>query len=181
MNSENKILAMKEKVAKKEMTEHEMHERWDWPSIETIAPLKRIVQETGAIIVLSSTWRHTSRWEPLKQLFVDNGLLITDRTCHGVYLSDVESFGFDINNCYSVYSTEEGRMDAPYTTDRGAEIAKWLSEHPDVESFVIIDDDWPDIIPYYPDNYVQTYFYGDWGLTEEKATEAIKILGGKKA
>jgi hypothetical protein len=56
--------------------------------------------------------------------------------------------------------------------DRASEIQEWLSRHPEVEKFVILDDE--EISGKFPDNLVQTTFYR--GLLPEHAEKAIKIL-----
>jgi hypothetical protein len=51
-----------------------------------------------------------------------------------------------------------------------------LDEHPEVEGFVVLDDDdlrIEELLPY----HVKTTF--KYGLTREKAAEAIKILNGE--
>lgn len=65
------------------------------------------------------------------------------------------------------------------TGDRGAEIGLWLYNHPDVESFVIFDDEDVDITPYFPNNYIKTDFYGE-GLNMKLADKAIEILNKEK-
>ena len=56
--------------------------------------------------------------------------------------------------------------------DRASEIQEWLSRHPEVEKFVILDDE--EISGKFPDNLVQTTFYQ--GLLPEHVEKAIKIL-----
>jgi hypothetical protein len=56
--------------------------------------------------------------------------------------------------------------------DRASEIQEWLSRHPEVEKFVILDDE--EISGKFPDNLVQTTFYR--GLLPEHVEKAIKIL-----
>ena len=168
LNSENHA---KEMYALKESNPKKYFDTWDLPYEGTLKPLQRIIQSTGAIIVLSSTWRFR-RIPKLNKIFERYGFQIFDKTCDGVSLEEVAKLGFDPNNCYSIYKNSKGEK---YTTDRGAEIAKWLSTHQDIESFVILDDDWADIDQYFEANHVWTDFY-DWGLTEAKADIAIKIL-----
>lgn len=149
---------------------------WDLPYEGTIKPLKRIIDSTGAIVVLSSTWRYR-RIPMLNRIFEPYGFQIADKTCNGVLLSKLEECGFDTKQCYDA-KYRDFDINSHYTThtyDRGAEIAWWLHEHPEVESFVIIDDDCEDIVNYYEDNFVKTDFY-NWGLTEELADKAIEIL-----
>jgi hypothetical protein len=56
--------------------------------------------------------------------------------------------------------------------DRASEVQEWLSRHPDVEQFVILDDE--EISGKFPNNLVQTTFYQ--GLLPEHDEKAIKIL-----
>ena len=72
--------------------------------------LREIVQATGAVIVLSSSWRYHP--EALPYLWDACGPKIT---CIG---------------------ETPPIWDAP----RGDEIAQWLKEHPEVDKFVILDD-----------------------------------------
>jgi len=60
--------------------------------------------------------------------------------------------------------------------DRASEIQEWLSRHPDVEQFVILDDE--EISGKFPNNLVQTTFYH--GLLPEHSEKAIKILNSQK-
>lgn len=58
-------------------------------------------------------------------------------------------------------------------TVRGDEIKEWLDRHPDVEKYVIVDDD-SDMLPEQMDNFVQTK-YGS-GLTFDVAKEICEKL-----
>lgn len=184
LNSEKHAKEMHALVKAGKLSEEKFHQTWDLPYEGTLKPLKRIVDSTGAIIVLSSSWRiggleHGLLVKKLLKTFKPYGLTIVDVTPQGVPLEKLSSMGFDPANCYDA-KYREGRFDCGYNTktwDRGAEIASWLSKHKDVTSFVILDDDWCDIVPYYEKNYVQTDFY-DWGLTEELADKAIEVLNG---
>lgn len=105
--------------------------------------LKRIVDVTGAKIVLSTSWKEINAWKDL----------LTD------FLS-----------CWD--------MDVVGTTDttvnREDEIHGWLNAHPEIESFVILDDF--DMSKDFPNNMVQTVRFGQYGLDEEFANKAIEIL-----
>lgn len=59
--------------------------------------------------------------------------------------------------------------------DRASEIQEWLSRHPEVEKFVILDDE--EISGKFPDNLVQTTFYR--GLLPEHIEQAIKVLNAE--
>lgn len=90
---------------------------------QKIEYLKEIIELTGAVVVLSSTWRlgwarmqlqasyHDVHFEMLRNKLQEHGIQLYDRT--------------PIMN------------DEP----RGKEIDEWLRCHPDTESFVILDDD----------------------------------------
>ena len=180
LNSENHAKEMYAMMKEGKMTEKKFHKTWDLPYEGTLKPLKRIVDSTGAIIVLSSTWRIGGfkgiLVNKLIKCFKPYDLVITDlTTTRGVSLEKLKELGFDSRDCYSICDYADGKPTDKYTDDRGAEIALWLSEHPDVESFVILDDDVADIDQYYKANHVWTDFY-DWGLTEEKADKAIAVL-----
>lgn len=56
---------------------------------------------------------------------------------------------------------------------RGREIAEWLSRHPEVANYVILDDD-SDMLPEQTDRFVQTSF--DTGLLDEHCARARAIL-----
>lgn len=116
--------------------------------------LNKIVEETGAVVVISSTWRIG------KDMFT--------------LQDDMASAGFR--------GRVVGRTDAVpcvvhapakcSEAHRGSEIATWLEEHPSVKSFVIIDDD-SDMGPLWP-WFVHTN--GRVGLTAAGVQLAVKIL-----
>ena len=186
LNSENHGKELHKLLEQGKMSEKKYYDTWDLPYEGTLLSLKKIVDETGAQIVLSSSWRLLGkrRINVLNNLFKPYGFQIMDVTPHGVMLDDLEKLGFDKDKCYDAKyrhaiadDVEDDIADAYKikTWDRGAEIAMWLSQHQDVESFVILDDDWLDIVPYYEEHLVQTLF-NDWGLTFELANKAIEIL-----
>ena len=153
-----------------------------FPYSDTILPLKKIVDETNAKIVLSSDWKNLKgRKESLKQIFERYGLKIFDETPNGVDLNELNKIGFDKNKCCdAIYRNIWHTSFFDKTTkDTGAEIAYWLSKHPEVETFVILDDDFLDIEPYYTKEHVQTNRFEE-GLTYELANKAIQILNGGK-
>ena len=154
--------------------------RSDYPSEKHLLQLKRIVDETGADIVLSSSWR-IGGWEGiLVKIVLDcfewHGLTLKDLTPHGVGFELLRKIGFDPDNCYDG-KYRESNPNCAYqkaTWDRGAEIACWLYEHPEYTEFVILDDDSVDILPYYPKQLVHTTYKK--GLTDENVVKAIEIL-----
>lgn len=121
---------------------------------EKLLRLKRIVDATGAKIVLSSTWRYDR----------DNPGL------NGDFLELLEAF-YNVGLEFYGYTP----VDA-LGIRRGMEIKAWLGLHPEVTKFVILDDEMFDfeergLLP----RLVKTDFaYG--GLTDELAQEAIDLL-----
>ena len=114
-----------------------------------IVQLKKIIEATNAEIVLSSSWRwYKETRDKIHHQLRQKGIDFVDTTPREI----------DI------------------TMSRGAEIKAWLDNHPEVEKFVILDDDELQIEEYLP-YHVKTNF--KYGLTREEAAEAIKILNGE--
>jgi len=124
---------------------------------DAIARLNRIVAVTGAKIVVSSTWRKLFDLSELLQIFVAHGLLaeIVGATPEG--------------------HKEPGFMEMyghPTRLPRGYEIDYWLKAHPEVERFVILDDD--SDMAMHRHRLVQTDFHE--GLLDDHADLAIRVL-----
>lgn len=101
-------------------------------SQECLQNLVTLVKETGAKIVISSTWRVHEKeeedglWHLLVKQLNEVGLEIYDVTPRSFKYKEpkfIEGFGW---RQYSL---------------RGDEIQKWLDAHPEVEKFIILDDD----------------------------------------
>lgn len=125
----------------------------DWQPIDpkNVENLKYIIDNTGAKIVLSSSWRKIENrkdsfsWKCLNKYFQDYNL--------------------------SIYS-ETPQI---YEPDRGFEILKWLEDKKDYK-FCVIDDTFEDSFRKY--ELTKFFVKTDWntGLTKEDAEKAIKIL-----
>lgn len=118
---------------------------------DLVERLNRIVAETGAYLVLSSTWRLASDWHDTM-----NKAGITDRWL-GRTPRKPRPTGASFEWC-----------------ERGKEIWEWLRRHgsKDVTRFCILDDD-SDMLPH------QKHFKTDilkGGLTEEIAQQVIAYL-----
>lgn len=117
-----------------------------------VARVRKIVDATGALIVLSSTWRDEWNTE--------------DESKNGYDFNELRAkfrkFGMDFYD----------RTGAWQTRGRGWEIMAWMASVSDIESFVILDD-WNDMGPI-SDHLIQTN--PSLGLTEEQVQEAIEIL-----
>lgn len=146
------------------------------PSPTKCKLLKQLVDETGAKLILSSSWRLSlNAIQKLIDLFEPYSLVLSGFTCHEVESKKFKNTLYeDINPRYQHTIGDFGI----YIEDRGAEIAAWLLDHPKVSNFVILDDEDSDIKAWFPNNLVKTDLLN--GLTEEKVLECIKILGGKE-
>lgn len=122
--------------------------------VTKIELLKKAIDETGAKVVLSSTWRYLRKVQYLKELLSHYGISITDST--------------------------------PFLENkRGLEIKQWLVNHPEVEDFVILDDE---VFDFYNQGLLEKlikmsdgidgngYSYGE-GLQPKNINEIIKRLG----
>ena len=114
----------------------------DTPTDTHLKCLKNIVDQTGAEIVLSSTWR----------LGRSTRKIVEDR------LAD---FGMKLFDC-----TKE-------LEDRATEIEEWLSRHPEVIDYVILDDECLSL-ERLKARLVQTTIA--YGLLPTHVMKAIKIL-----
>lgn len=101
---------------------------------EKIALVKQVCDRTGAVIVVSSSWRNSDETE---------GLLRHAGLC----LHPDWRTPFNHGKVGSIYI---GRR-------RGAEIQAWLDAHPEVGSYAIVDDD-SDMLESQLARFVQTPF-----------------------
>lgn len=121
--------------------------------------LRKIIKETNAKIVISSTWR-LSGLSVMKEMW-------KKRELPGEIIGITPSF-------MKEYGT---------TLCRGKEIDSYLENHPEIEKYVILDDD-RDMEPHQMDNFVMTSGNRDhedcvdigYGLTRICSERAIKIL-----
>lgn len=133
---------------------------YDFVDDDKVDRLKRIIDETGAKVVLSSTWR--TGWYDLEKgrgntLDADLFIALERRLLKS---------GIEMIDKTPVF---KGHLSV-----RGQEIRYWI-EHSeeDIESFVILED-WESLYPYNDDNIVWTDGYD--GLTDKDVESAIKIL-----
>ena len=128
--------------------------------------LKRLVEETGAKIVISSTWRF-SGLEWLSAMWLD-------REMPGQLL-DITPFTASPELIERHYDPMMGG------SERGYEIQQWLEDHV-VDRYVIIDDDNDMLLTQNPsfvqtrDNWDHTDHVEGFGLTKECTDKAIKRL-----
>jgi hypothetical protein len=143
----------------------------------SIEQLNRIVVETSAKVVVSSTWRIGRTVEELQQMLNTVGFVgeVIDTTPH-----------FYANG-------HDGDSKINYTIPRGCEIDWWLTNHGKfqrinwskekqleylekslVKNYIIIDDD-SDMLYCQKEHYVKCNAYGN-GLDQKTADKAIQIL-----
>jgi hypothetical protein len=136
---------------------------WNKLDPKAVARLQRIVEATGASIVVSSSWRIIDAdYEALLSLLPEFGCTapILGRTCR---------YGHAIE----VLGAHDGRKpDHGGNVPRGWEIETWLLENPGATSFCILDDDGD--MDFLQDHLVQT----SWktGLLDEHVEKAINLL-----
>ena len=130
---------------------------------DCVARVNRILQETGAKLVVSSSWRDMA---DLAYIFKGVGL----PTEFGV--TPFADKVFNLNPLRDMFGEEDVRY------WRGSEI-KWYLEHNTNEDYVycILDDDW-DMLPEQLEYFVNTN--NPSGLTDELMYKAIDILNNER-
>lgn len=128
----------------------------------TIARFNRIVDETGAKIVISSSWRYLGL-TALREMWRERGL-------HG------QIIGMTSMHTVDEYIMEHGLgwLDdsAIATSPRAFEIELWLQEHNNIYQYVILDD-----LPMPQDVIAHAIQVNPIvGLSDEQAAKAIEIL-----
>ena len=129
--------------------------------MNNIKIINDICDKTNAKIVVTSTWRMGYRGdvsafhERLKQYFIKNNYLDNFK----------DTFDKFINNIVGMTECIGGL--------RGDEIKSYMNKHPEVENYVIIDDD-SDMCDYQLFNFVQTDACE--GITERDAKICVDIL-----
>ena len=117
---------------------------------------KHIVRRTGAVLVLSSSWRET----------------ILYPTCCDT--ADIEWVDQLMNHSGLPFIGITPDIDEVH---RELEIQKWLDAASEpIESFVILDDLEFEFPKLFPQNFIQTSGFLKRGLTWRQAVNAIKIL-----
>lgn len=117
----------------------------------SVTNLNKLTDKSGAVIVISSTWRLLNKFQWIASWMKKEGVT-----------GSVVGLTPDFRDQAS--ELEKRR--------RGAEIQAWLDTHPDVTSFVILDDD-RDMGPLLP-KLVHTSF--ETGLTQEHVDHALELL-----
>lgn len=120
-----------------------------------VTQLKRIIDHTQAVVILTSTWK--SEWEKNRE----------ESTVDGKYLED----------CLLKHEISILDKTTDHISNRGEGISNYLKDHPEIDNWVVLDDD----IFYDYEKYgimphlVKTSF-GYGGLSQAFANEAIYRL-----
>lgn len=135
---------------------------------DAVAHLNRIVQATGAIIVISSTWRKLHSLPHIERLLHYRGFSHKGRIIGAT--PDLQG-GF-MTPAFAKFIQENPEYRHRYSNTRGNEIQAWLDAVPGVQSLVILDDD--DDMAHLSPLLVKTD--NRIGLTSEDADRAIARL-----
>ena len=130
--------------------------------------LNKIIENTDAKIVISSSWRVGSKDV---EDFLRNNFKKDDFR--------LDSFNNVTNDeCITNIFYNDNIIGLTDTSgpSRGDEIQRWLDTHDNIESYVILDDD-SNMLDSQLENFVQTDTY--FGITEREVQLAILILNGK--
>lgn len=122
---------------------------------EKMSLVKEICDKTGAKIVISSSWRRND----------------VETTLKSVFGKDYDDSHYLLNSKMVVGVTER-----PASTFRGTDIQKYLDTHPEIENYVILDDD-TGMLDSQREHFVNTDSY--LGISKEDVKQAIEILMGK--
>lgn len=114
--------------------------------------LKQIIDATDAKIVLSTSWRE--HWEK--------------------DVAKCDSTGVLINSIFSTYGLQIFDKTPELHERRETEIKSWLDAHPEVKSFVVLDDSLLSA-DYLNGHFIKTSNYFD-GLDETDVQKAIDVL-----
>lgn len=120
-----------------------------------VKQLNRIIDATGADVVIESSWKYLGL-EAMKELWKARNL--PER------IIDVTPSSFSVND-----------LDVSMLHCKGMEIALWLSEQGEDVRYVIIDDEYVIFDSQLP-HFILTNPYE--GITEEQADRSISILNG---
>lgn len=133
--------------------------RWNI-DLEKVKLLEQLIENTGAKIVVSSSWRHGTRngEEFIKYRILNSSHVPKQLDENCLFLKSI----IDVTD-------SNGSM-------RGDEIKRWVESH-DVENYVILDDD-SDMLDEQLFHFVQTD--GWYGISDRTVYLATQILNGEK-
>lgn len=133
-------------------------------SLEHVKRVKKICDATGAKLVISSSWQRYGRVGESREDRVKNWL---DGILMKGYKGAIKKFFTDYTYDMS------GRFYNEFGNVRGSDIKSWLTRNPNVDNYVIIDDE-GDMLDEQLYHFVQT----DWvfGIQDREVKLAIDVL-----
>jgi hypothetical protein len=143
--------------------------RFDNFNKKAVKVLNEVLEETGAEIVVSSDWRYYASLEELQKYYMDQGITkgpigVTKR------VSEIDPKNWEKNF----------RNYAKLEEERSLEIKTYLNDHPEITSWVAVDD--LNMGKFQTENDLE--FVYDWGLDNfvhtKKSNEGIKQTGIKE-
>lgn len=146
------------------LNDTELFKKQDWPFVSEedciyphlVVKINKIVEVTGARIVLSTAWRHNRSFEHLRKLLVKQGLeaIIIDRT---------------FSEKHPHHKDDKWLIGA----NRGMQCLDWLQKNKflNIASFVMIDDNDLGCL-----HHRAVYTDPNYGITDVNVEEAIEIL-----
>ena len=131
--------------------------------VTAVANLAKIIEKTGADVIISSSWKCMGLSE-LRKMWEKRQLpgRIVDVTPD--YMSDELLLNADLNDIDVLYN-------------RGIEIKGWMEQHGESVSQYVIVDDMDDILPEQQSHFVQTD--PEVGISDFDAMTAIMILNAQ--
>ena len=134
-----------------------------WVGIDTVLvrKLAKIIQETNAEIVLTSTWKENFIPGAYKQTHQEAKYLSNKLRKQGLKVYDKT-------------------IDRNY--NRGEGIMNWLNAHTNITAWVVLDDHYFDDFYKYEEAILKRWIWvnSKTGLTDEDVEEAIEILNDNK-
>lgn len=145
-----------------------MKSRWNLCK-EKMELVKEIVDKTGAKIVISSSWRHSTLESTLDYITTLGNAFVHNVT----FLMPEDVVGVTDRIYYHKCSDKKKHE---YHVCRGVEIEHYLYEHPEIKNYVILDDD-SDMLLSQRKHFVKTHTLR--GISKKNVETAIKILNSK--
>lgn len=132
--------------------------------VEKMMLVKRICDETGAKIVISSSWRRYTLEQTIYAITTE-----MERVGAQPFLYPEDVVGVTAR----MYAFKHGNKENHYGVFRGVEIEQWLSENREVTNYVILDDD-SDMLLCQKKQFIKTHALR--GISERDVERAIRIL-----
>ena len=137
-------------------------------SLEHVKRVQKICDVTGAKLVISSSWQRFGHKYETREERVKNWLDgIMMKEYKGVIKKFFKEYTYDMS----------GRFYGEFGNIRGSDIKSWLTRNPDVDNYVIIDDE-SDMLDEQIFNFVQTDI--SFGIQDREVELCIDILNGIK-